>query len=197
MAVSCAENTAGIDDFDAGKRVGELLASRDKGAAGNELHDVLTVEYEASYGERYRLALYRDTYANGGGLAVAALDVTDKDSEEYMEPWGTLTVNIPDDPRAAEWCSTRGNVVIDTNNNSKELVDALVGAGIVTLTEGSCRSGFCLPTRLGRVVGVGGHGHLCRDGGAPDRRPAGGAAAGRHPRRRARLQPRLRRARGP
>lgn len=144
MAVSCAENTAGIDDFVAGKRVGELLASRDKGTAGNEAHDVLTVEYEASYGERYRLALYRDTYANGGGLAVAALDVTDKDSEEYMEPWGALTVNIPDDPRAAEWCSKRGNVVIDTNNNSKELVDALVGAGIVTLTGGSCRSGFCV-----------------------------------------------------
>lgn len=143
MAVSCAENTAGIDDFDAGKRVGELLASRDKGAAGNEAHDVLTVEYEASYGERFRLALYRDIYANGGGLAVAALDVTDKDSEEYMEPWGTLTVDIPDDPVASAWCATRGNVVIDTNNNSKELVDALAGAGIITLTGDFCRSGFC------------------------------------------------------
>lgn len=65
MAVSCAENTAGIDDFDAGKRVGELLASRDKGAAGNEAHDVLTVKYEASYGGR-------------SSLDVAAYDAADR-----------------------------------------------------------------------------------------------------------------------
>lgn len=176
MAVSCAENTAGIDDFDAGKRVGELLASRDKGAAGNESHDVLTVEYEASYGERYRLALYRDTYANGGGLAVAALDVTDKDSEEYMEPWGTLTVNIPGRP---EGCG----VVLHERQRGHRHQQQLEGAC------GRPRQGrnrhphgrllplrlLRLPTRLGRVVGVGGHGHLCRDGGAPDRRPAGGA----------------------
>lgn len=142
-AVACTEETAGIDDFEAWHRVEKLLARRDRDAALNEARDVLVVDCESGYGERYKLALYRDTYVDGGGLAVAALDVTNPDSEDYMEPWGTLTVNVPDDPTAAAWCATGGNVVIDTTNNSKELVGAFVGAGVITLTGGSCRSGFC------------------------------------------------------
>lgn len=123
---------------------GQVSSREETAAIRDAVHDVLTVDYESSYGERYKLALYRDTYVDGGELAVAALDVTDPNSEDYMEPWGTLTVNVPDDPEAAAWCATRGNVVIDTNNNSKELVDALVGAGIIALAGDSCRSGFCV-----------------------------------------------------
>lgn len=143
VAVNCAEKTAGIDDYEAGRRAGELLKEQESHAADHGGRDAVTVEYETSYGERFKLALYCDTYVDGGGLAVAALDATDPDSEDYMEPWSTLTVNVPDDLTASRWCSTRGNVVIDTNNNSKELVDALVRAGIITLTGGLCFSGFC------------------------------------------------------
>lgn len=79
----------------------------------------------------------------GGGFAISALDATDPADSEYLSPWSDITVNIPDNPDAAWWCATEGNVIIDTNNNSKELVDALVGAGIITLTDRVCYSGYC------------------------------------------------------
>ena len=79
----------------------------------------------------------------GGGFAISALDATDPADSEYLSPWSDITVNIPDNPDAAWWCATEGNVIIDTNNNSKELVDALVGAGIITLTDRVCHSGYC------------------------------------------------------
>ena len=103
----------------------------------------VTLEYENHWGDHYTLALYKDSYAMGGGLAISALDATDPADGEYLSPWSDITVNIPNNPDAAWWCSTDGNVIIDTNNNSKELVDALIGAGIITLTDRVCYSGYC------------------------------------------------------
>ena len=88
----------------------------------------VTLEYENHWGDHYTLALYKDSYAMGGGLAISALDATDPADGEYLSPWSDITVNIPDNPDAAWWCATEGNVIIDTNNNSKELVDALLAA---------------------------------------------------------------------
>ena len=105
--------------------------------------NAVTLEYVNRWGDHHTLALYRDSYAMGGGFAISALDATDPADSEYLSPWSDITVNIPDNPDAAWWCATEGNVIIDTNNNSKELVDALVGAGIITLTDRVCYSGYC------------------------------------------------------
>ena len=105
--------------------------------------NAVTLEYVNRWGDHHTLALYRDSYTMGGGFAISALDATDPADSEYLSPWSDITVNIPDNPDAAWWCATEGNVIIDTNNNSKELVDALVGAGIITLTDRVCHSGYC------------------------------------------------------
>ena len=105
--------------------------------------NAVTLEYVNRWGDHHTLALYRDFYAMGGGFAISALDATDPADSEYLSPWSDITVNIPDNPDAAWWCATEGNVIIDTNNNSKELVDALVGAGIITLMDRVCHSGSC------------------------------------------------------
>lgn len=97
----------------------------------------VTLEYENHWGDHYTLALYKDSYAMGGGLAISALDATDPADGEYLSPWSDITVNIPDNPDAAWWCATEGNVIIDTNNNSKELVDALIGPESSPLRTGS------------------------------------------------------------
>lgn len=105
-------------------------------------HSIVSVEYHPSYGN-YTLALYRNAYVAGDGLAIEAIDITDPGSEDYLTLWSTITVNLPDDPKAVEWCATEGHIIIDSNNNSKELLDALVAAGIIALTGDSCRSGYC------------------------------------------------------
>lgn len=101
------------------------------------------LEFEDWDGERYTIALYKETYVQLGGLAISALDATDPEGDDYLSPWGNITVNLPDNPSAASWCAMAGNVIIDTNNNSKELVKALVDAGIITFTGEACRSGYC------------------------------------------------------
>lgn len=105
--------------------------------------NAVMVEFEDWDGDRCTIALYKDSYAMGGGLALSALDATDPTRWDYLSPWGYFTVNIPDNPDAARWCATEGNVIIDTNNNSKELVNALVKAGIIILTDQVCHSGYC------------------------------------------------------
>lgn len=106
--------------------------------------EVPTVSYKSDYtGETYMLALYTDRYQTGSNLALAALDLTEPIENDYVESWGTLSVNLPDDPVAASWCAQDGNIVLDTNNNSQALVDALVSANIIELTGESVRSGFC------------------------------------------------------
>lgn len=86
--------------------------------------NAVTLEYVNRWGDHHTLALYRDSYAMGGGFAISALDATDPADSEYLSPWSDITVNIPDNPDAAWWCATEGNVIIDTNNNSKEQVES-------------------------------------------------------------------------
>lgn len=105
----------------------------------------LMLSYIDRYGEDITLALYADHYQDGGGLALEALYVPDSvDDEGFLEPWSTLTVNLRDSPHSADWCHQHNHIILDTNNNPPELINALVDAGIVTLTdEGDC-SGFCV-----------------------------------------------------
>lgn len=107
-------------------------------------------------GERYSLALYCERYNYGGGLAVGAIDISEND-EDFGEEWGMLTVNLPDDPVAVSWCAQEGHVIIDTNNNSKALMDSLVNTGMIEFTGESVRSGFCtypLATITPQVLGA-------------------------------------------
>lgn len=105
--------------------------------------DVPTVSFESGLGvETYTLALYLDRYQSNGNLALAAIDVSE-DSEDFGEQWGCLTVNLPNDPVAASWCAQDGNIVLDTNNTSQNLEDALVDAGVIEFTGEYVRSGFC------------------------------------------------------
>lgn len=119
------------------------LGDANKDRASADSPAPVTVEYTSSYGQTYKLALYADRYAYGNGLYLAALDISDPDSDDYLEPFCDVTVNITTDPAASSWCAKDGHVVIDTNNNSKELVDALINSGIITLSNNSCQSGFC------------------------------------------------------
>lgn len=105
---------------------------------------MLTVDYETGWGEHARLAICSDRYAEGGALALLALDATDpEDEEEYLDLWCSLTVNLPGDPVASAWCAGAGRVVLDANNVPAALVDALVRAGVVEMSGRSARSGFC------------------------------------------------------
>ena len=107
------------------------------------VNEVPSFSYTTSYGDSYTLALYRESYLRDGNLALGAVIVDGPDEEELFDAWGILSVNVPDDPAAAAWCATNGNLVIDTNNQSKELVAALVESGLVSLSGETCRSGFC------------------------------------------------------
>lgn len=77
--------------------------------------NAVTLEYVNRWGDHHTLALYRDSYAMGGGFAISALDATDPADSEYLSPWSDITVNIPDNPDAAWWCATEGNVITDAN----------------------------------------------------------------------------------
>ena len=68
--------------------------------------NAVTLEYVNRWGDHHTLALYRDSYAMGGGFAISALDATDPADSEYLSPWSDITVNIPDNPDAAWWCAT-------------------------------------------------------------------------------------------
>lgn len=106
--------------------------------------NALMVDFEDFWGGgRVTLALCRDAYSVGGGCAILALIATDPARWDYLLPWGSLTVNLPNKPSAVSWCATEGNIILDTHYNPDELVDALVWAGIITLTGDSCRSGHC------------------------------------------------------
>lgn len=101
-----------------------------------------TVEYTTSWDEEVKLALFAESYAEGG-LAIGTLNVTDPDDEEsYLQVWNYLTVNLPHDPLASEWCKTPGNIVIDTGAVAPALADALLEKGVISLEGRSSRSGF-------------------------------------------------------
>lgn len=113
----------------------------DRSDSGNPDAKVPTISFDF-YGERCTLALYSDRYQSNDNLALAAIDISEN-SEDFGEQWGTFTVNLPDDPVAADWCSRDGNVILDTNNNPQALFDALMTAGVIEITGESVRSGFC------------------------------------------------------
>lgn len=98
--------------------------------------------YTTSYGDTYTLGLYREEYLFGG-MALGTTVIDGPDEEELLDYWDMVSVNIPDDPTSREWCEHDGCIVIDANNLSRELVDALVESGIVEMTGGLCHSGFC------------------------------------------------------
>ena len=107
--------------------------------------------------ERCSIALYKDTYFATGTFALAAIDLDDVE-EGFFGSWGTISVNLPDDPRAVAWCSREGRFVLDENHVSQSLVHALVDDGIIELSEERVRSGFCTyplarvrPEALGRL----------------------------------------------
>lgn len=104
---------------------------------------MVDIEYMADWGEEVSLVLCAERYNAGGGMAVLALDACDPESEDYLDLWADVTVNLPDDPMAAAWCSIPGNVVLDSNGMSKAMMDALVKSGVVSLSGGAVRSGFC------------------------------------------------------
>lgn len=110
--------------------------------ARGESETVPTVVYDSpATRERYTLALYSDRY-DCGGLAVGLVS-TDVHDEDFGETWGMLTVNLPGNPVASGWCTQRGKVILDSNDNPQALIDALADAGIVELSGMTARSGFC------------------------------------------------------
>lgn len=46
--------------------------------------NAVTLEYVNRWGDHHTLALYRDSYAMGGGFAISALDATDPADSEYL-----------------------------------------------------------------------------------------------------------------
>ena len=121
-----------------------MFEERGKRAEGEAAY-APTVEYVTGWGGRVRLAMCADRYEHGGSLALIALNVTDPGDEEgYLEIWDVVTVNLPGDPVASAWCSKPGRVVVDANNVPAALVDAFVDAGVLELSGGSVRSGYCL-----------------------------------------------------
>lgn len=108
---------------------------------------MVTVSYESGWGGRRTLALFRDSYAGGGNLAVGAVDVTERPDEwEGWGLWGMVTVNIPASAAAAEWCEGEGRVVVDAGNLPVAVVHALKESGVVEPSGREARSGFnCYP----------------------------------------------------
>ena len=102
---------------------------------------MLLVDYEFLW-ERRPLCLCAERYLRGGGVAYQTFNVDDLRQGD-SDPWATLSVNLPNDPCAATWCSQPGHFVLDTNNVSKELVDALVDSGTITVSDGYVHSGYC------------------------------------------------------
>ena len=97
---------------------------------------MVTVDFDFM-GEEVRLALVADEYVEGG-LAVLLLDATDPHSGMYMTDWGILTTNVSS---AAEWCSERGNIVLD-GSVPPELINALEAENILSLDGRSATSGM-------------------------------------------------------
>lgn len=127
-------------------------------ASGQGLGGALTVTYRDEFTKEARtIALYRDRYLHNGAFALAAIDLEDVE-ENYLGTWGTISVNLPEDPQAAAWCSVEGRFVLDENNMPQGLIHALVDDGIIELSEERVRSGFCTyplarvrPEALGRL----------------------------------------------
>ena len=98
-------------------------------------------------GERYGIALIGHRYAETGGLAVEAVDVS-----EPWETWAMLTVNLAGVPGFDAWSeSGPGRVALDADCPG-ELVRALEAAGALLLSGESVRCGMS-EYRLATVAG--------------------------------------------
>lgn len=117
---------------------------------------MLSVDYDFLW-KRRTLYLCAERYLSGDALALRAYCIDDL-REGDTDPWATLSVNLPHDQVAAEWCRQPGHFALDTNNVSAELVRALVASGVIVASDGHARSGWCdyplvsVPTdKLGRI----------------------------------------------
>ena len=100
-------------------------------------------DYTRSFGGPTQVALARETYCTGNtALIMVCADQTD---EMFGEMFGVLSVNITDDGFARCWTlSDEANFIVDTNNNSDEVVRVFIDAGIIEIKQGmSAHSGFC------------------------------------------------------
>lgn len=109
-----------------------------------DIRKVVDVEF---CGERCGIALVAHRYAEGGGLAVEAVDVA-----EPWETWAMLTVNLAGVSGFDAWvASGSGRVAVDADC-PLELVRALEGAGALALSGRSVGCGFG-SYRLAEVAG--------------------------------------------
>lgn len=102
---------------------------------------MLCVDYDFLWKTR-TLYLCAERYLSGDALALQAYCIDDL-REGDTDPWATLSVNLPHDPAASEWCRQPGHFALDTNNVSAELVRALVTSGVVVASDAHARSGWC------------------------------------------------------
>lgn len=93
-------------------------------------------DYTDSFGSRYHLTLFKETYLLGNGTSIGI--VGNSEASDVISFWWSLTKNLP---QASSWCAEAENIVIDSDYTPPDLIDALVSSGIITLTGGSCRSG--------------------------------------------------------
>ena len=103
---------------------------------------MLSLKCNDIIGNPIELYFAKETYVEGDGAAFLTVS-PESLLEEGDGLYSVLSVNLPFDPIAAEWCSEPGHFILDTNNNSRGLVDQLVNSGIVRLDGRSVASGYC------------------------------------------------------
>lgn len=88
-----------------------------------------------SYGTEYRIFFRKSQYQNNGALAVQAYC---EDAEGFVEPFCTVTVNLPRKP------SAENRAWIDVNNVPQDFIEMLIKEGIINFTSATQSSGFVL-----------------------------------------------------
>lgn len=98
------------------------------------MKEISFIPFETCFGRQTSLVLSRLSYSRTGTLAVVAYEA----SEEVLEPYATLTVNLPD------WAFLldEGLVFVDTNNNPWA-IRWLEDNGIARYMGVKAVSGFC------------------------------------------------------
>lgn len=96
-----------------------------------------TIEIEFGFlGGTYKARFWKSNYANNGSLYVGVL--TWEEEDEYWEPWGDLTVNLPG------MFPAENEAFLDTNNCAPEIIRALEKANLIKNTGITRCSGFCV-----------------------------------------------------
>lgn len=94
----------------------------------------------AETGETKQIRFRANRYADNGTLAVTMESKARWADSEYWEPYGVLTVNLPDSDRLAD--STKA--FVDINNFGSGIVAWLEHEGIATCTSILGESGYCM-----------------------------------------------------